>query len=331
MLEVAIPAFMVPSFRTDQAVKAGVERNIMLRTWGGIGDQICAEPTLRFALETFKGCTISLASERPEFFQHLKFDRVFDLKDNQPLWEKYLTFDMIRSPEDLTWEFLSHMIVNCVDYPSLCAFRCMLPVEKKRVRLAPSDADYLKVRTLVHDSFDGLIAIHAGRHWQSKTFPVEWWQEVTNHIIDCGRIPVLIGGETDDNRGTVPIVLAEEDGYDLRGKLTMMETVALLKRAPVLLTNDSAPLPMAVDSGAWIGFIATCKHPDYIMHWRKGGWAWRMQNHGKGGIWDVLDYCPNKENKVEAENVGDELLRSWLPDPKEYAQWAIEKTHQLEQ
>jgi len=49
-----------------------------------------------------------------------------------------------------------------------------------------------------------------------------------------------------------------------------------------------------------------------------------MVNHGKGGIWDIMDYCPNVENEVSAENVGDHLEK-WLPDPKEFAKWGISK------
>ena len=104
-----------------------------------------------------------------------------------------------------------------------------------------------------------------------------------------------------------------------------METISLIKQSKVILTNDSSPLHMAVDSDAWIGYIATCKHPDCIAHWRRGEWSWRMVNHGKGGIWDVLDYCPNKKNEVTAEFVPEALLRTWLPDPVEYARWAVSK------
>lgn len=62
----------IPGIKTSQAVERGVEKNLIFKTWGGLGDQICAEPTLRFALKTFKGCDISLASEHPELFAHLK-------------------------------------------------------------------------------------------------------------------------------------------------------------------------------------------------------------------------------------------------------------------
>ncbi len=322
--ELAIPAFMVPSWRTNEAVKKGVEQKLMLRTWGGLGDQICAEPTLRFALKTFKGCEISLASECPALFRHLDFKRVFDLKVEQPIWGDYLTFDTIVPPSHLLWEFMCHMITNCVDFPSLCAFRCQLPIADKSIFLVPAE----KPEMINGDYISGYllkdcVAVHPGRHWQSKTFPKDWWDNVLAEISADGLTPVIIGGDTDDNRGTVDV---DTTGcLDLRGKLSIMQSVDFLQRVKVLITNDSAPLHMAASGNAWIGFIATVKHPDYITHWRGGKWAWRMENLGLGGIWDVLDYCPNKENIVTAENVGDELLRSWLPSPASVSKWAGEK------
>lgn len=319
-----VPNPLLPSFRTAYAVQTGVEKRLLIKTWGGLGDQICAEPTIRFALKTFKDCEVSLASERPELFRHLSFKDVFDLREVQPHWGRYLTFDTIRPPGDLVWEFMSHMLVNCVDYPALCAFRCQLPVKDREVRLEPTDADVqFAADRLPGDLLSNAVAIHAGRHWQSKTFPKEWWDEVITELIRNDATPVLIGANTDDNRSTVDV---ETVGcIDLRNKLSVMQSVALLQRVQVLLTNDSAPLHMAATGRAFIGFIATCKHPDYIMHWRNGEWGWRMENLGLGGIWEVLDYCPNKENNVEAENVGDELLRSWLPNPKDFARWAVQK------
>lgn len=324
---VQIPAFALPSCRTSYAIQLGVERNIIMKTWGGLGDQICAEPTLRFALKAFKDCQISLASEYPQLFQHLKFHEVFNLKRHQPIWERYFPFDTIRPPSDIQWQFMSHMLVNCVDYPSLCAFRMQLPIADREVKLEPADNDFRKVEFFIGHHLrriksEPVAAVHPGRHWQSKTFPVEFWNGVLERLKACNVTPVLIGADTDDNRGTVDV---DTTGcIDTRNKLTIMQTVALLQSVPALLTNDSAPLHMAASGRARIGFVATCKHPDMISHWRFGQWSAGMKNFGRGGIWDVIDYCPNKDQNVEAENVGDELLRSWLPDPVDFANYAVE-------
>lgn len=323
---------MFPAFRTAQAVQNGVEKNLLLKTWGGLGDQICAEPTLRFAFKTFKECDISLASEHPTLFSHLPFKRVFDLREEQPLWQKYFLFDTIYPPEHLQWQFMSHMIMNAVDYVSICAFRCQLPIVDREILIKTDSNLLLPLSEFLKGIPDPLIVIHAGRHWPIKTFPKDFWDAVLGELITQNITPILIGADTDDNRGTVDVDPA--GCLDLRNKLSVTETTTLLQRyTDVLLTNDSSPLHMAASSTpgepetgrAHIGFIATCKHPDYIQHWRKGQWAWRMQNHGKSGIWDVLDYCPNKENEVKVDQIEEDLLRSWLPDPKEYARWALEK------
>lgn len=321
-----IPCMSLQSFRADLARQRGVMKNILLKTWGGIGDQICAEPTLRYAFDVLKGnredVKISLASECPEFFSHLPFKKVYNLKEHQPFWEKYFVFNTIVPPSDVSWQFVSHMVTNCVDYPSLCAFRCQLPVSYKSVRLIPPPPKF------GFEEIKGkpnLVVLHPGRHWQSKTFPVYWWDSVINGLIDNNVNPVLIGGDTDDNRGTVEV--STDGTIDYRNKLSLMETVWLLQRSKVLFTNDSAPLHMAASGQAWIGFVATCKHPDYITHWRNGIWSWRMENLGKGGIWEIVDHIPRPENKgeVTAEKVDPEILESWLPSPLEVVSWIMNK------
>lgn len=315
---IVIPATLIPSFRTQLAIQNKIEKNLIFRTWGGLGDQICAEPTLRYALSAFKDCKVSLASEQPELFQHLNFHEVFDLKKVTPNYDNYLSFETITPPNDsnLVWQFFSHMLTNCVDFPSMCALRLQLPIADKEVKLVDvgckTDLDFSKS-----------VIIHAGKHWASKTFPKHWWDAVIASIINDGFIPVLIGANTDDNRGTVDV--DTRGCIDLRNKFSIMETISILKQSKVLLTNDSSPMHMAVDSDCWIGFIATCKHPDYIMHWRKGQFGHRMVNHGKGGIWDIISNCPNAEQEVTAEYVDEKTLESWLPNPVDFSKWATDK------
>ena len=322
---VAIPMTHLPIFRTQIAIEAGVERKVMFKTWGGIGDQICAEPTLRYATRMFKDCDIYLASELPDLFQHLEFKKVFNLKEETPNYSKYLCLETITPPDEsnLVWQFFSHMLTNCVDFPSLCSLRLQLPVADKEIQLWPeSSVDVIEMSKYNNKNS---VLIHAGKHWPSKTFPKEFWDRVLAGLLVRGVQPILIGADTDDNRGTVDV---NTDGcVDLRNKLSIMESVWLCKNAKVLLTNDSSPMHMAASGDAWIGYVATCKHPDLITHWRHGQWQWREKNFGVGGIWDVIDYCPNKEQEVTADKVPLDLLKSWLPNPIDMAQWASEKVN----
>ncbi len=319
---ISVPQHQLPVYRTDNAIRNGVEKRILFRTWGGIGDQICAEPTIRYALKMFKGCDFFLAGEIPELFKHLEFKRVFDLREEMPNYSKFLVFETITPPDEsnLVWQFYSHLLTNCVDFPSLCALRQQLPNSEKEIKLVGTkpDAFDFSMRQVV-----GGIAIHPGRHWQTKTFPVPWWNEVISTIISQGFSPVLIGGTADDNRGTVDV--DTKGCVDLRNKLTLSESIWVTQIVDVLLTNDSAPLHMAASGNAWIGYIATCKHPDMITHWRNGQWQYKEVNFSKGGIWEHVDYCPNQKQTVEVERVDQKLLESWLPDPKEFGMWAVQK------
>lgn len=318
-----IPTFMLSNMRADYAVRNGFSKRLMLRTWGGLGDQICAEPTLRYAVETFTDCEISLASDHHELFAHLKFKEVFDTKRVHPVLDRHLLFDTIVPPQHLFWQFVNHMNTHCVDFASICAFRCQLPTARREVKLSPTETDIVTVSEMFEKNQAIMpVAIHPGRHWQSKTFPKDWWDAVISTLLSARITPVLIGNDTDDNRGTVDVDVPE-GVLDLRGKLSIMESVALVQNVRVLLTNDSAPLHMAASGNAWIGYVPTVKHPDHITHWRNGKWGWRMRAFGNGGVWDEWSLLPNVNATQSVENVGDEKLRSWLPSPKEFALWAL--------
>ena len=316
---VQLPAREIPTFRTFDAIRRGKEKNFLLKTWGGLGDQICAEPTLRFALDTFKGCEISLASEVPELFGHLRFKRVYDLKTEKPDENDYFVFDTISTPDRLTWEFFSHCVTNCVDFPALCAFRSQLPVSYRHVQLQPH-LPSVSVQNMLLD--DRTVILHPGKHWPTKTFPAEWWNRVIDSLWKQDCMPVIIGGSTEQNPGTVTGIETDH-AVDLRCRLTVSDSIWLLQNAKALITNDSSPLHMAAshdpryDSGkAMIHYVATCKHPDFISHFRFGEWAWRMKNHGLGGIWETLNHCPNQEETVQVDQCTAEQLESWLPVPE---------------
>jgi len=320
MDQVLIPAHMMPGFRTMKAIERGVHENLLLTTWGGIGDQVCAEPTLRYALEQFGDkAEISLATHIPEVFRHLKFKEVFDLNKVKPIEENYLTFHTIHQQTDLAWQFLNHCIVNAVDYPALSAFRCTLPIASKEIKLYSEPIDLPE---------DTRIVLHPGKHWQTKTFPKDWWDELITYLVGLQFTPIIIGKDMDDNRGTVDV--KTEGCIDLRNKLDLNGMTYLLQNCGVILTNDSSPIHIGASGNAFIGYVATCKRPDYIAHWRRGQWSWRMKNFGRGGIWEHLDHLPNRTDEVTVDKCTPAQLASWLPEPMDLAEWAAISLQELE-
>ena len=318
-----VPKMFIPSFRTAYALNRGVAENLLLFASGGLGDQVCAEPSFRYALREFKNCRISLAAPEPEIFSHLKFENVFDLKYQEPDYDEFFVFRSLYTPNHLQWEFMSHLLCQAVDYSAMNMFRGQLPVADREINLFPSAPQPHIEAQLPEGPW---VLVHPGRGWPSKTFPSDWWNEVLRIICVEGAIPVLVGANVAENRGTVDV--RTEGCVDLRNQTSVNDMMWLCKNAPVLLTNDSSPLHMAAAGDAWIGFLATCKRADFITHWRQQMWGWRMKNFARGGIWELQDLCPNHTKKMDVDVIDEETLRSWLPEPKEIAGWASEKAYE---
>lgn len=316
-----IPAMFVPSFRKAVAGQRGVKNKILLKTWGGLGDQICAEPTLRFALDRFKEYEISLDAMVPELFTHLKFHKVYDQKKNPANEDEFDVFHTICSDQDFFWEYVCHLYTHCIDFPSICAFRSQLPRAYREIQLHPSQEIYDKITPLMSDFVNKIpfVVLHPGKHWQSKTFPKWWWDRVISYLKRNDCLPVIIGGHADDINGLRTTVDVDTEGcVDFRNKFSVMETVAILKKSRVLLTNDSAPLHMAASTNAWIGFVSMNKHPEYITHTRYGEFGWRMKSFELGGVWDISHFLSD----INVQDIG-ENLEKWLPIPEELGKWAL--------
>lgn len=316
----AIPAMMVPTFRVSDAFNRGKERDFLINTWGGLGDQVCAEPTMRYAFKKFTKCRISLCSTQPALFSHLPFKEVFDSRKSKPNEEDYFIFQSIVPPSHLLWEFVSHMLSHCVDFPSICMFRTTLPHEDKEIQLP----DYPVTHDLVRQALSygkRTIVVHAGRHWPSKTFPKAWWDKMIEALQYRGFIVALIGQTSSggaENTGFVDTTNAE--CLDLRDRLSIEDLISLLKRAPFLLSNDSSPIHIAAAGDAFIGMIASCKHPDYITHWRRGVFGYKTKNFGRDGAWNHQDYSPAQEEEVTVEQLPIHVIDSILPEPESVAQ-----------
>lgn len=315
-----LPADQFPSFNAHEAVKRGVEKNFLINTWGGLGDQICAEPAIRFGLKNFKGKSFSLASRCPTLFEHLPFEAVFDTREEEPDWSKFLTFQSIHPPDHIIWDFFSQMLVHAVDFPSISMWRSQLPVTDREIVL-PDFPISSQVGDALHDGDEGYrtIVVHAGRHWPSKTFPKEWW----NEVISCLRLArfrvVLIGHEVDAETGFVNV--SPTDCIDLRNRLSIREFIAILKNARFVLSNDSAPIHAAASGDAFICFVASVKHPDLITHWRNGVFGYKMRNLGLDGPWNHLDYSPAQPEGLELRVLPTGLMERVLPRPVEVAQY----------
>jgi heptosyltransferase-2 len=92
----------------------------------------------------------------------------------------------------------------------------------------------------------GFIAIAPGSVWNTKKYPLEYFEEIIKYFTDKNENVVLIGGKKDIENCSVLASKFSNKVYDASGKFTVIESIELLKRAKFLISNDSAPTHMAM-------------------------------------------------------------------------------------
>ena len=311
-LLVQVPAKQVPPYRYAIAKEREIKQ-IMMTTWGGLGDQVCGEPALRYAFKLFQGYEISLLSSFPELFQHLPFEcryhKSFAANLNDQDW---LVIHTNPSQFTMSRDFVNHHFTQVVDFSTICAFQRQLPIVDRTVQLAKSDW---------HTKNDFPILIHPGRHWSSKTFPKAWWEQVIAKL--AARFPgkiAIIGKDIDRETGTVDVALPVGVVTDLRNKLDLLDLSSACQAAKVVITNDSSPLHIAAAGDATILFIASCKEADHLMHWRMNQWTrkvefgHKMKNLGRDGLWNHQSSIPIRDTDFRIDIMDESLMEKILPD-----------------
>lgn len=306
------------------------KRKIFIWALGGLGDCIAAEPTIRYMRETlYPEADIYLLTK--DYFQCLykHINGLKFLKEGEVLPEEIdavCEFNTHPTIHDHNNEFSTafgnfcpHPLINSVDWVSMACINRQLARREKTIKMEYSDTDLAGLLKICDDP-ERLILVHPGRGWETKTFPVSWWQEVVDRLDKAGYRVGIIGKEVSDEHGYVPIK-CPLNGVDLRDKLTLMEMAALIDHAPVLITNDSAPVFFAGAFDNYIIIIPTCKEGDLILPFRHESQSykavclnkklirddepvritdlngWQMSHLPKGHT--IEEYIPDVEDVVE--------------------------------
>lgn len=277
-------------------------KKLLFHVERGVGDQACAEPTIRFALQLFKNDEISVLTDYPLFFQHLKLANLFTKKSEIPNIEDYIVVKTFGNGPDAS--------MNCIDFSSLSAINCQIPVHHRQIRIHPTKPENELVNKICLDN--NYVVLHCSRNesLKMKTFPKEFWNSVIDELIANGKTPVLIGKTS----GITGYVNTKSEGcIDLREKLNLNDVSYLLIYSRYIISGDSFSVHVASSGYGYIGFLSVWKHPDFISHYRNGVWSWKMRNFSNGGVYYItepkqFDYDP-----------------AYTPDPKifiqEYLQW----------
>ncbi len=95
-----------------------------------------------------------------------------------------------------------------------------------------------------------LIAINPSARWEAKMWPLKRYAELTDAIASKLKAqPVLIGSREDEVRINELLSMVQSKPLNLSGKTSLLQLSALLKKADLLITNDSGPMHIAAAVG----------------------------------------------------------------------------------
>ena len=259
--------------RWEEDKKTGYKykTHVLVSVNGGLGDQVDAEPVIRYMRKyIYPDADVVVVSHWPELFRHIDVPvythgKYFESGQHQKD-TPYYVMTSLPGPETVTWAVVSNLLCNSVDYISIAMLKRTLPLEDKTIKLTYTEAELQEVQNILKCDLKELTIVHAGRHWESKTLPKAWWQEVVNKLVADGHKVCMIG-KNEETRGVWDIDLPEgvKSCVDL---LSLPNLIALISQAKLLVSNDSAPIHIAGAFDNHIAVVPTCKHPDHILPWR---------------------------------------------------------------
>lgn len=291
-------------------------RNILISVTAGMGDQLCAEPAIRYTQKIYPDANIFVVSHFTRLFEHLDMP-VFDYDQWKGMQDAVIT--MHTCPDDDNSEHkLSHVLFHPTDFASMSMIKRTIPHKDKTIKLKIDVEDVASVIDMLKDKPHDrkMVLVHPGKWWPSKTFPIEWWQKVIDGLSEKLAV-CLIGKTIDDKQGYLP-VNCPQNGYDFRDITTLGEMLALISLSKVLVTNDSSPIHIAGAFDNWIVAIPTCKHEDHILPFRNGTQSYKTRSLYKKLLLDDLEIRHTEFTTDTIDKIPEgKTLYDYLPEPED--------------
>jgi hypothetical protein len=255
--------------------KREFKRHIAIEVQGGLGDQLCAAPAIKYLLEKiYPEQDIIIRTHFPVLFRDFncpvftyeeKIDEKIDVAD-----KFFFKLNTLPGPETINWSILSNLLCHTVDYCSSALLKMTLPIKDKSffLNVKQEELDELNKLTNGRD-LKNYVLIHGGRHWQSKSFPQEYWQKIVDEL-EKEKVPICLIGADEPTRGIYDLKLNSDTSIDLRNRTNLELFIAAISQGKILLSNDSAPIHIAGAFDNEIILIPTCKHPDHLLPFRNG-------------------------------------------------------------
>jgi len=141
-------------------------------------------------------------------------------------------------------------------------------VAKELPKLYPSNQDILAVDSVLNncllDKNMKLVAVAPGTIWNTKRWPSEKFASVCAKLVSDNVAIVLVGGKEDETLCKEVAELSHAKNiFNLSGKLSLLQSAEVIRRSKVLISNDSAPMHLAVAVGTPVVAIFGATVPEF--------------------------------------------------------------------
>ena len=236
----------------------------------GLGDSICATPSLRKLYYAY-GKKISVLTEHPIIFKNNPYvDEVFDSREisRESLVDKYeLLTSFAPNLENQYGIGLRHNVMDIRQFHAAGLGFQLLPEE--------SDMDFVPDPwEPIENLPEKFVLIHPVQTWASRTWEAEKWQLLTKMLNDYG-IPVISMGKSSSEIGfhmvnkpvfDFPIQL----GLNLMNNANISQTWWLMQKSIATVTMDSGMLHLAGTTDGEIIQLGSSIHWKLRAPFRKG-------------------------------------------------------------
>ncbi len=113
-------------------------------------------------------------------------------------------------------------------------------------KILPEIKSSRKEMSKIQKNFDGInknkfAAVAPGSVWKTKRYPDEYFNQIVRYLINANYFVFLIGGSEDRDLCQKISASSTENLRNVAGDLSVSESVELLKKCSILISNDSAP------------------------------------------------------------------------------------------
>jgi len=111
----------------------------------------------------------------------------------------------------------------------------------------PESAEIVAKDFLKSNNIDSnFAAVAPGSIWNTKKYPLEYYEQVIQFLIARGFKVIIIGGKEEKDIGKLLETKFNGNLISSAGNMTITESIALLKSSKILINNDSAPTHFGV-------------------------------------------------------------------------------------